>query len=64
MLFYAGPVLAVVLLGWLLWVIAKMIRIYRDGDAARNAYKQEVESRRRSREATSYYPPFGGDGGD
>jgi hypothetical protein len=42
----APPVLAAALV---FWVIAKVIRNYRSGG---DAYKQEVESRRASRQAT------------
>jgi len=64
MFFYVGPVLAFTVLAYALWVIAKMIRVYRGGDEARKAYKEEVESRRRSRKTSGCYPPFGGNSGD
>jgi len=53
MLFYAiGPILAAVaLLAYVVWVIAKTIRNYRSDP---DAYKQEVESRRDSRQSSSY----------
>jgi len=53
MLFYViGPILAAVaLLAYVVWVIAKTIRSYHSDP---DAYKQEAESRRDSRQSSSY----------
>ena len=59
MLFNAiGPVLAVALLAFVVWVIVKAIRSYRSDPAA---YEREVEGRRESRQATSYGERAAGD---
>jgi hypothetical protein len=48
-----GAVLAVAFLALVLWAVATVVRNRRNGG---DAYKQEVESRRLSREATRYVP--------